>query len=304
MSDWLLLDGTNLATRSWYAARQARLATSQNVPTGSLMIFAGSVAKLLADERPRHVGVAFDGKSVFRHALDPDYKAHRVEHPDPQEKHDSFAVMQDFLRVVGIQTVLHADHEADDVIASWWAGITSGEITIASADKDFLQLLGPSPRGCPTRLVRFGGGGAHTDVWTRDRMVDELRYAPEHWPLVTALTGDPSDGVVGIRHVGVRRAVKLLSRHGWDLHAALEEYPHERERVLRNLRLVDLRTSPLVQVDEPPPLDLPVYGTEGGHALDAFLGAFELSSLQDRYRRHVLWGRPALRSPRAGGGSP
>jgi DNA polymerase I len=306
MSDWLLIDGTNLATRSWYAARQAHLTTSRDVPVGSLMIFAGSMAKLLADERPRHVGVAFDGRSKARLALDPGYKAHRGEHPDPEGKRDAFLVMYNFLMLAGITLFRHVDYEADDLIASWWAAITDGEITIASADKDFLQLVGPNPHGRPTRLVRFsgGGGGASTDVWTRDRVIGELEYTPEQWPLVTALTGDPADGVVGIRHVGVKRAVKLLRKHEWNLSAALEEYPHERERVLRNLRLVDLRTHSPVRIDLPPALDLPVYGTEAGEPLDAFLAALELTSLRDRYHRHALWDRPVLRGPRSGRRSP
>lgn len=303
MSDWLLVDGTNLATRSWYAARRAHLTTSTHVPVGSLMIFAGSVAKLISDERPRHVGFAWDGRSKFRHDLDPGYKIARSDHPDPEEKSDSFSLMQFLLQASRLPMAHHDDYEADDLIASWWARVTEGEITIASADKDFLQLVGLNPHRCPTRLVRFSGGGAATDVWTRDRVLGELGYAPERWPLVTALTGDPTDGVVGIRHVGVKRAVKLLSEHDWNLEAALDGYPHERERVLRNLKLVDLRR-PLARIELPPALDLPVYGTEAGEPLDNFLTDFELVSLRDRYRRHALWTRPVLRSPRTGRRSP
>jgi DNA polymerase-1 len=311
---YLLVDGNNLAMRSVHAGYGAPL-SSGNTPTAALMIFANSLCKIIAEERPTHVGVAWDGKSKYRLGLLPTYKANRKSRLAPdvdtgQEKDDAFLLMWAFLDAARIPSYRHPDYEADDLIATWWADIMDGwvhqyrvvdgiprgetEIMIASGDKDFLQMAGPNPQGVPTVIRRFGPAGDKPDIWDAQRVLDELGFEPRCWPLVTALTGDVSDNVIGVPQIGPKRAVKLLARHDWDLDAALEEIPEHRELVLRNLLLVDLREVPLAKLNLPEALNLPLYATEQGADLAKFFATYQLAGLAAKYERGQLWSVPTM----------
>lgn len=291
---YLLIDGNNLAMRSVHASwNTTTLSTTNGIPTAALMIFINSLTKLIADECPTHVGVAWDGRSAFRNALLPSYKANRKASPVDGARDDAFSLMKGFLVCAGIQSELSHDHEADDIIASWWwviEGTGDDAITIASGDKDLLQLLGSNPCGVQTYAHRFGD----TEGWDQERFADEMGYFPERWPLIGALTGDASDNIIGIRGIGPKKALKLLERHDWDLEAAVaEEYPDHLEQIKLNFRLMNLQGDPLIDVTPPVSTLLPEYGTDGGRALDEFLTKFELVSIQARYRRGQLWSMPA-----------
>jgi DNA polymerase-1 len=292
----LYVDANNLAMRAVHAS-QGHALSSGGVPTGALMIFANTLCKIIAEETPAYVGVAWDGQSKYRRGLLPSYKANRKAPPvDAAEKDDAFLLMWGFLDAAGIPSFRHSDYEADDLIASWWHnayGVGEDAIVIASGDKDFFQLTGENPAGMKTTVRRFGPAIDPADYWDDERVATELGFENYHWPLVTALTGDVSDNVIGVPGIGPKRAVKLLARNDWDLGKALEEIPEHRETVLRNLKLVDLRTAPLATLELPGKIDLPRYGADNGADLDEFFGGFELKVLQDKYRAHKLWAMPA-----------
>lgn len=294
MIHYLFVDGNNLAMRSVHAAQTGGQELSvRGTPTKALMIFVNSLAKLLGEQPASHVAVAWDGVSKYRRSLLPAYKANRKAAPVGQrERDDAFLLMWAFLDAAGIPSYRHDDYEADDLISAWWVEPTEGEMTIASGDKDFLQLCGPNPHGVPTRLLRFAPGAS--ERWDALRVEEEFGFEPRCWPLVTALTGDTSDNIDGVPGIGPKRAVKLLARHDWNLIEALEEIPEHREKVERNLKLVDLRSMPLAKLNLPRTVELPRYGTEAGLELEKFFLSFELAVLHDRFRNHTLWSRPPM----------
>lgn len=290
MNRYLLIDGNNLAMRAVHASwNTSTLTNADGVPTAAVMIYINALAKLIADEQPTHVAVAWDGQSQFRRALLPSYKANRKEAPQELRRDDAFRLMQRFAYVAGIHNQLNPIHEADDLIASWWWAIEgSGEdtIVIASGDKDLLQLLGSSPFGARTVVHRFGD----PESWTAERFEEVNGYEPERWPLVASLMGDASDNIEGIKGIGPKKAVKMLREHDWNLSEAVaERYPEELDRIEMNFRLMDLQKGPMVDVSAPRPTDLVRYGEPGGELLDVFLTELELAEIQARYRRHALW---------------
>lgn len=309
MNRYLLVDGNNLAMRAVHASwNTSTLSNADGVPTAAVMIYINALAKLIAEQEPTHIAVAWDGQSQFRRALLPSYKANRKEAPQELRKDDSFRLMMRFTYFAGIENLLDPDHEADDLIAGWWWAIEgSGEdtIIIASGDKDLLQLLGTNPFGVPTYVHRFGD----PENWDEARFAETYDFEPERWPLVAALMGDASDNIEGIRGIGPKKAVKMLREHDWDLSEAVaDRFPEELDRIEMNFKLTDLQTFPQVQVRAPSPTTLVTYRPEHPNLLDHFLDELELTEIRARYRRDALWTKPitpgrSLR-PRAAEGRP
>lgn len=295
---YLLVDGNNIASRAAHASwATTTLSAEDGTPTAALMFFINSMAKMIAEEQPTHVAVAWDGRSERRHRLLPTYKANRKAVPDEREKNTAFGLMRDFLDVAWIDQFRDPLNEADDVLATWWHNIVdASEIVIATGDKDMLQLLGLNPWDVPT-FVRRPQTGGPAERWDEARFETEYGYNPRNWPLVGALTGDTSDNIMGIRGIGPKKALKLLEDHDWHLGSALaEKHPEHRERVLLNYLLMELTTEPPIRTMrlgiryfEPP-----LFDTERGTGLDLFLRNYELSALLARYRKGQLWTQPTM----------
>jgi 5'-3' exonuclease len=288
----LLVDGNNLAMRSIYAARYSHM-SAEGVNTGPMKIFIDSLAKIVQDEQPLWMGIAWDGTSKMRTELISGYKANR--HAPPSDisdlSHDSFKLIITLLMHLGIHQVRFPQHEADDVIAAWWRWFTPDQgdkITIASADKDFLQLVGPNPQGVPTELLRLSSGDAVTDRWDEARVVEELGYRPDQWPLVASLTGDKVDNIIGIPGIGPKKAVKLLESHGWNpIAAAQAAFPEHEMQIRDNLIAVDLRSEGNT-IDT---LALPSFPRKPVLSSDfeSFLDHYKMISLKGKVTVGTLW---------------
>ena len=281
----LLVDGPNLTMRSLHAAMRSRTAmtTSDGVDTGALTIFINTLGALVREEGPTRFGIAWDSpERGFRYTVHEGYKAHRAEAPMQDAKESTFELVRQFCHLAGLQSVTVPALEADDVIASWWhtTGPDGGSIVIASADHDFLQLAGFNPHGVDTRIYRFDNGAP----WNAYR-VAELYDSPEHYPLIAALAGDVSDNIPGIRGIGPKKAIKLLTRHSWDLESALDEHPDERDRVRTYFCMINLRDT--VHPMCPIPHSIPAGGPSG--ALIEFLEHYEMKSALAKLRAGTLW---------------
>lgn len=295
----LLVDGNNLLMRAFYAGQKSGM-SHDGVHTGPLLIFINTLAKHIREEQPSCVAVAWDGgRSEKRIALDGDYKGTREFAPNLHEFRESvFSLAHEFCTLAGVYQQHRPGVEADDIIASWWQHAVPDQsypafdaITILSSDKDFLQLVGLSPWGVPTTVVRLSSGGTTTDRWDEERVTTTLGCPPSAWPFVTALVGDRVDNVPGVPGIGPKRASALLGAHEWDLEATLT---HPRliahvEQIRKSLQLVDLRT-PSVVAEPPPPRWRPTRSTDlGWGQLTGFLGLYGLSSVKQKLTSETLW---------------
>ena len=300
----LLVDGNNLLMRAFYAGQKTGM-SQDGVHTGPLLIFINTLAKHIREEQPSRVAVAWDGgRSAKRIAIDGEYKSTREVAPNLHEFRQSvFSLAHEFCALAGVYQQHLPGVEADDLIAAWWYyydpyQASGNSITILSSDKDFLQLVGNSPSNIPTSLVRLSSGGAGTDRWTEDRMVEELGFRPQDWPLITALTGDSVDHVPGVPGIGPKRAAKLLEESDWDLDKALT---HPRisahaPQVRKSLELVDLRT-PFLQLEPPPPWR-PTRATDiGWTQLTGFLDLYGLTTVREKMISNTLWAKSTTPTP-------
>lgn len=287
----LLVDANNVAMRSLHAMARTGL-SADGIPTGPLLGFINAVAKHVKEERPRAVAVCWDGgRSERRVALDESYKAHRLAGPPEVEdvKYSVFHMAKEFCTLAGLHHVERTGYEADDLIAHYWRVRNPGERTvILSSDKDFLQLVGRR-----TEQVRLSSSDTATDRWTEERVAYEYGVSPEVLRYVLALAGDVSDNVPGVPRVGVKTAVRILLRHEFDWEAVLADpkvEPH-RERVEKNLELVDLRSDRDRGLVLPPvPSFSPTApGSLLYEPLLSFLTKYQMKGVQSRFFADTLW---------------
>ncbi len=287
MAKILLLDGFNLAFRSYYALPD--LTRSDGFPTGALHGWVKTLWKLEDMERPDRIAVFFDEGGSDRHLeVLADYKANRTEMPEALSQ--QLESLREVTRLMGYPVVSQRGVEADDLIASAARKLASDEerVVVVSADKDLAQLvcehiwqLLPAPTANP-RL-----GWRRLD---RDGVVAKFGVPPEKIPDYLALVGDSSDNIPGVAGVGPKTAARWITEYGdiaGILAAASAIKPPRFQALLpdcgelldRNLKLVRLEDT----FDVP---DLAVKAPST-HALSDFLSSMEMKSAasqtMDRY---------------------
>ncbi|HYZ11524.1 MAG TPA: DNA polymerase I [Actinomycetota bacterium] len=204
-----LLDGHSLSYRAFFALPTS-LATSSGQVTNAVYGFTSMLIKLLTEERPDRIAVAFDkGPPTERLAQYAEYKAGRTEAPD--EFREQMGLIREVLETLGVPIVEVEGHEADDAIATLAvrARDRGMEAVIVTADRDFFQLVGPDIR------VMFNRKGI-SDIVDYDEAAVEARFGlpPEKYLDYVALKGDPSDNIPGVPGVGEKTASRLIQEHG------------------------------------------------------------------------------------------
>jgi DNA polymerase I len=250
----LLWDGHAYAYRAFHAIRS--LNAPDGRPTNAIYGFAKMLTKTVATLRPAHVAVVWDGGlAAERMVLLPEYKAQRPSMPEGLEA--QLPAIQELVTALGFTGLVQDGVEADDWIAALAlaAERASLPVVIASADKDFLQLVRDgirllNPNDKTDRLWTSADVSAKTGV-TPERIVDWL-----------SLMGDAVDNIPGAPGIGPKTAADLLNRFGSldVLYARLEEVTPERVRetlrassgaVFRNREMVRLRgdLAPAVELE-------------------------------------------------------
>jgi len=241
----LIVDGHAYAYRAFYAIRS--LSSPSGRPTNAIYGFIKMLAKMRATINPSHLIVVWDGGlSAVRQSELPDYKAQRPEMPG-----DLAAQLDEigrYLEAANIATYCGAGVEADDYIAflvqaSRRVGL---EAVIASADKDFMQLVAPG-------VGLLNPNDKSETVWGAEQVQAKTGVGPEQIVDWLSLLGDSVDNIPGVPGVGPKTATDLLRQFGSvdDLYARLAEVKSARIRQLladaqpdvrRNQSLVRLKT--------------------------------------------------------------
>jgi DNA polymerase-1 len=303
----VLIDGSNIVMRGIKAMAKSPLSAA-GVSTGPLLVFINALSKVVREEQPQHLMVAWDGgRSPRRMALYPDYKSNR--RAPSTDEHDiqdgTYMLVKEFLTLVGAHHQSRPQVEADDIIADAWRGSPGpggpeDKLVILSNDHDFEQLLGPTPSGLNTELIRVSSANTPTDRWSFERLIMEKGYRPDQAALIQALAGDSSDGIPGLPGIGPKRAFKLLEANDWDLGKVAEAKPEHADDIEVFSELVNLRS---IRLDPPvivgpwaPPR---VGGMFWGNLL-AFLDHYEMHGVKERLLSGVLWSRPSQPSKRPG----
>ncbi|EFM08825.1 DNA polymerase I [Paenibacillus curdlanolyticus YK9] len=208
MEKWILIDGNSIAFRAFYAL--PLLTNASGLHTNAVFGFTTMLLKLLEEEQPTHMLVAFDaGKITFRHEGYSEYKGGRQK--TPSELSEQFPLIKELLQAFGISQFELSGYEADDIIGTLtrMADEQGAEVLVVSGDKDMLQLASDQVTVAITRK-----GVGDVDRYSPALIHERYGLAPLQIIDLKGLMGDTSDNIPGIPGVGEKTALKLLHEYG------------------------------------------------------------------------------------------
>ncbi len=234
MKKWLLIDGFNLAFRSFYAIPE--LTRTDGFPTNAIHGWLRTLWYLESEQNTQDIVVFFDLEgSKRRQTIFPEYKAHRKETPEALVQQIPY--LKDLSKLLGYPVIESPGLEADDLIASAALKLKAvGDVVyIVSADKDLGQIVQPNIFQLLPPSTQSPSTGWR--VWDEKAVHEKLGIKPALVIDYLALIGDTSDNISGIPGVGPKTAVKWLQQWGSlenILAHATEIIPERFQDILKN----------------------------------------------------------------------
>lgn len=204
MEKLVLIDGNSLINRAFYA--MPVLSTAKGEFTNAVYGFLNMFFKMVDDEKPSHIAVAFDLKaSTFRHKLYPEYKGTRK--PMPEELRPQIPLLKEVLTLMGVCVLQKEGVEADDIIGTV-AKHTDLKTIIITGDKDSFQLVDD------TTEVHFTRRGiSDIDIYNHLNFTEKTGINPIQIIDLKSLMGDSSDNIPGVSGVGEKTATTLVQTY-------------------------------------------------------------------------------------------
>jgi DNA polymerase-1 len=223
-----LLDGMALAYRAHFAFISSRLKNSEGIATGPILGFANTLVKLLEEEKPTHIAVAWDTHApTFRHEIDEEYKANRP--PQPDELRVGIPLIKEMISKFGIKNIEQDGYEADDIIGTiaYNAQAEHVDAFMMTPDKDFMQLVDHH-----VTMVKPDNKNGGFIIIDREGVKEYFGVYPDKVIDVLAMIGDTSDNIPGVPGIGKKGAPKLINKYG-SLEKAIEEAPNMKAKRAR-----------------------------------------------------------------------
>lgn len=204
MEKLVLIDGNSLINRAFYA--MPILSTKKGVFTNAVYGFMNMFTKMITEQSPSHIAVAFDLKHpTFRHQLFSDYKATRK--PMPIELRPQIPLLKELLKQMGVCVLEKEGYEADDIIGTI-AKATDVATIIITGDKDSFQLVDNQ-----TQVHFTKRGLSDVEVYSNDNFLQKTGILPQQIIDLKALMGDASDNIPGVSGVGEKTALNLVQTY-------------------------------------------------------------------------------------------
>lgn len=282
------MDGHSLAFRSYYAfakSREGGLRTSTGIPTSVCYGFLKSLTDMMEIERPDYAAVAFDlDQPTFRHEASDSYKEGRLE--TPAEFTEDVENLKQLLTAFGLPIFVEPGYEADDLIGTLATRAKQAGycVRILSGDQDLFQLIDTDGQ---IKVFYLGSTFAKGNGLAREfgpaEVQEKLEILPEQVVDYKALCGDASDNIPGVKGIGKKTAVKLLSEYGTleNVYAALGEIKGAVQKKLEAGREAADQSKFLatIMTDVPIETDLATCKLEGFN-LEAVIPALQKLELQ------------------------
>lgn len=210
MEKLVLIDGNSIVNRAFYGVPD--LTNKEGLHTNAIYGFLNILFKVIEEEEPTHLLVAFDLKApTFRHEMFDGYKGTRK--PMPDELREQIPVLKEVIAAMGIQMKEQEGIEADDILGTMakTAEAQGYEVSVVSGDRDLLQLATNSIK---VRIPKTKGGKTIVEDYYRPQVIEKYSVTPEQIIDLKGLMGDASDNIPGVPGVGEKTAVKLLTLFG------------------------------------------------------------------------------------------
>lgn len=217
----LLIDGHSILNRAYYGLPD--LTNSEGLHTNAIYGFLNILFKMLEEEKPDYLTVAFDLHApTFRHQMYDAYKGTRK--PMPSELREQVPVMKDVLAAMGVAVISKEGYEADDLLGTVAkrSEAKGMDVTVLSGDRDLLQLA--TDHIC-IRIPKTKGGKTTIEDYFAKDVQEAYQLSPLQIIELKALMGDTADNIPGLPGVGEKTATKLLLEYGnvENAHAHAEE---------------------------------------------------------------------------------
>lgn len=236
----VLIDGNSIINRAFYGVPD--LTNKEGLHTNAVYGFLNIMFKLMDEEEPTHMLVAFDEKApTFRHEMFEEYKGTRKAMPE--ELREQVPVLKEILQAMNLRIFSQAGIEADDILGTMAKkGEKEGySVVVVSGDRDLLQLA------TDTILVRIPktlGGKTVVEDYHTAQVIEKYHVTPSQITDLKGLMGDASDNIPGVPGVGVKTAEKILTMFGTveNALAHVEDITpnRAREAVKKNMSLAKL----------------------------------------------------------------
>ncbi|MCL2376073.1 MAG: DNA polymerase I [Defluviitaleaceae bacterium] len=214
----MLLDGLSLINRAFYALPP--LTTKDGLPTNAIIGFLNIFLKLVDEETPQYVAVAFDLPApTFRHKQFEAYKATRKPFPDELRK--QIPLLKELLEAMGIAIVQAEGYEADDIMGTLAvrAEAQGYGITVVTGDRDLLQITTDRIK---VRIPKTSKGQTITEDYHAADFTGKMGITPREYIDMKALMGDASDNIPGVPSIGEKTALKLIQEYS-NIEAAIAD---------------------------------------------------------------------------------
>ena len=205
----ILVDGNNLLFRSYYATAYTGnlMKNSEGFPTNALFGFVNMINKIINEEKPEYMMIAFDKGHNFRQDMYDNYKDGRIE--TPSDLKIQFPIAKELCTLMGIKYIEIDNYEADDIIGTFARMADEDKnynATIISSDKDLLQLISDE---VIVKLLK------QKDYILMDEttFVEHYGIKPIRMIDLKSLMGDPSDNIPGVKGIGEKTAISLLQKY-------------------------------------------------------------------------------------------
>lgn len=250
----LLIDGHSILNRAFYGLPD--LTNSEGLHTGAVYGFLNILFRILEEEKPEYLTVAFDlHEPTFRHKMYDAYKGTRK--PMPGELREQVPLIKEVLSAMGVKIVSKPGYEADDLLGTLAVRSEKEgmDVVILSGDRDLLQL---ATEKVMIRLPKTSRGKTTIENFHKEQVLEKYQVTPPQIIELKALMGDSADNIPGIPGVGEKTATKLIVEFGSieNAHAHLEEIkPNKAKESLRDHYDLAVLSKTLATINTDSPLE-------------------------------------------------
>ena len=214
----VLIDGHSILNRAFYGLPD--LTNAEGLHTNAIYGFLTIMFKLLEEEKPEYLTVAFDVHApTFRHKMYAEYKGTRK--PMADELRQQVPVIKEVLHVMGVKTIECAGLEADDLIGTLSNRCENEgmEVTVISGDRDLLQL---ATEHVKIRIPKTKQGKTEIEDYYAKDVEERYQVTPKEFIDLKALMGDTADNIPGVPSIGEKTATKIITQY----HSIEEAHEH------------------------------------------------------------------------------
>ena len=214
----VLIDGHSILNRAFYGLPD--LTNAEGLHTNAIYGFLTIMFKLLEEEKPEYLTVAFDVHApTFRHKMYAEYKGTRK--PMADELRQQVPVIKEVLHAMGVKTIECAGLEADDLIGTLSNRCENEgmEVTVISGDRDLLQL---ATENVKIRIPKTKQGKTEIEDYYAKDVEERYQVTPKEFIDLKALMGDTADNIPGVPSIGEKTATKIITQY----HSIEEAHEH------------------------------------------------------------------------------